>query len=312
MKLISTGQVLVQGTSEILTGKHLPQVQACGTDIAAIVIVGQGGSTWAGAQGDVPIFDLVEQATEVMPEIETTLIFNPAYAVLDAALEAIDGGLRRLIVITGGIPPLDIVRLLRKAKATGTTVLGPGSKGILIPNGVLLGIQEPHFFSPGGVAIVSCYSSLAAEVATRLTKAGLGQSVSINLGSDTILGTDFHRCLEFLKDDPQTEAIALLDYGNSGHSNLCLDSKLLGKYLNLGKPLVAYVAGHLLPREKPIPEIGSVIASQFASTVTTTSNAKLKINALKKAKILIADYPHQIPDLIKKAMADKFLTKSVS
>jgi succinyl-CoA synthetase alpha subunit len=67
-----------------------------------------------------------------------------------------------------------------------------------------------------------------------------------------------------------------------------------------------------LPREKPIPEIGSVIASQFASTVTTTSNAKLKINALKKAKISIADYPYQIPDLIKKAMTDKFLTKSVS
>lgn len=299
MNLTATSKVLIQGISELSEHNYLTQMQAYGTNLAAIVMPGQGGTTL----GEVPVFDLVEQAVSAIHDIDTTLIFSPAYDVLDAVLEVIDGGIRQVIIITDGIPPLDIVRLLRKARATATTVIGPGSAGIIMPGKLLLGIQNPHFYTPGGVAIVSCSSSLTYEVAVALTKAGLGQSISLNLGSDAILGTDFYQCLDFLKADPHTEAILLLDHGNSGNSNLCLDSSR-----EVGKPLVAYVAGHLLAAEKQVPEIGSVIASQFASTVATTSNAKIKISNLKKAKIPVADYPQQIPDLIKKAISDKVIT----
>jgi len=293
MNLTINSQVLVQGIFDVLGEKYLAQMQDYGTTIAGIVSVGNGKTTW----GNIPVFDLVEQATAALEDISTTLIFNPPCSVLDAVLEAIDGGIRQVIIITGDIPPLDTVRLLRKARATATTVIGPGSAGIIIPGQLLLGNQEPGFYSPGSIALVSCSSSLTVEVAMALTKAGLGQSVSINLGSDAILGTDFSQCLEFLSKDPRTEAIVLLDHGNSGNSNFYLDSGLA-----VGKPLVAYVAGHLLPKETQVPETGSVIASQFASTVVTTSNAKVKINALKKLKIPVADYPSQIPDLIKKAI----------
>ncbi len=300
MNLSTTSKVLIQGISELSEYNYLVPMQAYGTNLAAIVSPGQGGTSLEG----VPVFDLVEQAVAAIHDLETTLIFSPAHEVLDAALEAIDGGIRQIIIITGGIPPLDIVRLLRKSRATATTVIGPGSPGMIIPGKLLLGVQNPHFFSPGGVAIVSCSSSLTYEVATILTKAGLGVSLGLDPGRDNILGTDFYQCLEFLKADPNTKVILLLDHSNSGNSNLCLDSSR-----EVGKPIVAYVAGHLLPREKQVPEIGSLIASQFASTVATTSNARIKINNLKKAKIPVADYPQQIPDLIKKVISGKKITQ---
>ena len=293
MNLTATNKVLIQGISELSEHNYLAQMQAYGTNLAAIVTPGQGGTTLGG----VPVFDLVEQAVTAIHNIDITLIFSPAHAVLDAALEAIDGGIRQIIIITGGIPPLDIVRLLRKARATATIVIGPGSLGMFMSDRLLLGIQNPHFFSPGGVAIVSCSSGLTHEIALTLTQAGLGVSLSLDLGRDNILGTDFYQCLEFLQADPGTEVILLLDHSNSGNNNLCLDSRR-----EIDKPIIAYVAGHLLPGEKQVPEIGSLIASQFASTVATTSNAKLKINNLKQAKIPVADYPQQIPDLIKKAL----------
>jgi len=293
MNLATTNKILIQGISES-EHHYLTEMQGYGTNLAAIVTPGQGGTTLRG----VPVFDLVEQAVAAIHNIDITLIFSPAHGVLDAALEAIDGGIRQIIVITGGIPPLDTVRLLRKARATATIVIGPGSTGMIMPGKLLLGIQNPHFFSPGGVAIVSCSSGLTYEVALTLTQSGLGISLNLNLGRDNILGTDFYQCLEFLQADLGTEAILLLDHSNSGNNNLYLDSRL-----EIDKPIVAYVAGYLLPGEKQVPEIGSVIASQFASTVATTSNAKMKINNLKKSKIPVADYPQQIPDLIKKAIS---------
>ena len=293
MKLTATSKVLIQGISELSECDYLTQMEAYGTNLAAIVTPGQGGTSL----GNIPVFDLVDQAVSAIHDIDITLIFSPAYEVLDAVLEAIDGGFRQIIIITADIPPLDTVRLLRKARATSTTVIGPGSTGLVIPGQLLCGTQNPYFYSPGGVAIVSCSSSLTYEVAAVLAKAGLGQSIIINLGSDNILGTDFYQVLEFLKADTGTEAILLLDHSNSGNTNLCLDSSR-----DLGKPIVAYVAGHLLPLEQQVPETGSMIASQFASTIATTSNAKIKINNLKQSKIPVAESLQQIPVLIKKAM----------
>ena len=133
-------RVLIQGIDNPLALAAIGRMQTYGPKIAGIVSAGQGGQEL----GDLPMFDLVEQAQSVLGPIETSLIFVSAYQVLDAALEAIAAGIPQLIVITRGVPPLDMIRLLRQASISNTLVLGTGSAGIIIPDRLLLGIYQPQ------------------------------------------------------------------------------------------------------------------------------------------------------------------------
>ena len=116
--------VLIQGLDNPLASAAIGRMQICGTNIVGIVSAGQGGQVF----GNLPIFDLVEQAQATLEPIETSLIFAPAYEVLDAALEAIAAGIPQLIIVTRGVPPLDMIRLLRQARISNTLILGSGSQ----------------------------------------------------------------------------------------------------------------------------------------------------------------------------------------
>jgi succinyl-CoA synthetase alpha subunit len=176
--------VLIQGLDNPLASAAIGRMQICGTNIVGIVSAGQGGQAF----GNLPIFDLVEQAQATLEPIGISLIFAPAYEVLDAALEAIAAGIPQLIIVTRGVPPLDMIRLLRQARISNTLILGSGSAGIIIPDRLLLGIYQPQLFSPGKVAIVSRNQSLTAEIASELNHANLGQSIVIHIGSDPLVG----------------------------------------------------------------------------------------------------------------------------
>jgi succinyl-CoA synthetase alpha subunit len=179
-------RILIQGVDNPLVLAAIGRMQIYGTQLVGIVSAGKGGQLLKG----LPIFDLVEQAQETLGPIETSLIFVPAYEVLDAALEAIAAGIPQLIIITRGVPPLDTIRLLRQASITNTLILGSGSAGIIIPDRLLLGIYQPQLFSPGKVAIISRNQSLTAEIASELNQANLGQSIVIHIGSDPLVGSN--------------------------------------------------------------------------------------------------------------------------
>ena len=113
MKLTPKSKVLIQGMTEPLVSTHAARMKAYGTNIVAIVSPSEGGQTVE----DMPVFDLVEQAIASVGTVDTTIIFVPPYEVLDAANEAIAAGIRQIIIISAGVPPLDMVHLLRKTEA---------------------------------------------------------------------------------------------------------------------------------------------------------------------------------------------------
>ena len=129
MSFTSSNRVLIQGIAEPLGSIYTPLMKAYGTTIVAGVSAGHGETTF----GSIPVFDLVETACARVGLIDTSVIFAAPYDALDAALEAIAAGIRQIVLITNGIPPLDMVRLLRKAEATETLVVGPNSPGIIVP-----------------------------------------------------------------------------------------------------------------------------------------------------------------------------------
>jgi succinyl-CoA synthetase alpha subunit len=293
MKLTVDHTVLVQGISEPLGSLYTPLMQAYGTKIVAGVSPGYGGLSSYG----IPVFDLVETAVSRVGEIDTTVIFSHPYAALDAALEAIAAGISQIVLVTDGMPPLDMVQLLRKAEATETLVIGPNSPGLIIPGQLSLGIHPMEFYTPGSVGLISRSGSLTYEIARELTMAGLGQSMGVCLGGDTILGSSFPQWLEILDEDDKTEVIVLV--GEIGGDSEETAAHYIAEAID--KPVVAYIAGHNAPKGRRIGHAGAIIASQI-SLGTEIGTAASKINAFERAKIPVAYYPSQIPTLVKKAL----------
>ena len=242
MKLTPESKVLIQGITEPLSSTYAARMKAYGTNVVAGVSPGEGGQTLHG----IPVFDLVEQALSVVGSIDTTIIFVPPYQAQDAALEALTAGIRQIIIISSGVPPLDMVHLLRKAEATETLVVGPNSPGIIVPGKILLGTHASEFYTPGSVGIVSRSSTLTYEIALGLTKAGLGQSIGVSIGSDVIAGSSFIQWLQILDEDETTRAIVLV--GETGGNS----EEAAARYISeaIDKPVIAYVAGCHAPKGK--------------------------------------------------------------
>lgn len=292
MKLTPESKVLIQGFYEPLSSTHAVRMKAYGTNVVAGVSPGQGGQI----VDDIPVFDLVEQALADVGPVDTTIIFVPPYQALDAALEAIAAGIRQIIIITAGMPPLDMVHLHRKAEATETLVIGPNSPGIIVPGKILLGTHALEFYTPGPVGIVSRSSTLTYEIALQLTLAGLGQSIGVSIGSDVIAGSSFLQWLQILDEDETTQAIVLV--GELGGNSEEAAARYIAEAID--KPVIAYIAGRQAPAGKHWGHTGTLAAVVGRGADVGTAQSKLA--AFKEAKVPIAERPSQIPELVKKAL----------
>ncbi len=294
MNFRSDSRVLLQGIAEPLGAIYAPLMKAYGTNLVAGVSPGHGGQMLH----RIPIFDLVETAVATVGAIDTSVIFVPPYAALDAALEAIAAGIHQIVLITDGMPPLDMVTLLRKAEATETLVVGPNSPGIIVPGQMLLGIHPVEFYTPGSVGLISRSGTLTYEIALELTQAGLGQSIGVSIGGDAIVGSSFPQWLQILDEDDSTEVIVLV--GEIGGDSEEAAAHYIAEAID--KPVIAYVAGQTAPKGRRMGHAGAIIDSQIAELGTEIGTADSKINAFERAKIPVARRPSQIPDLVKKAL----------
>ncbi|BAZ41367.1 CoA-binding domain-containing protein [Calothrix sp. NIES-4101] len=292
MNLTPNSKVIIQGFSEFISSTHIAQMKAYGTNLIAGVNPGCGGQQIH----NLYVFDLVEEVVNEHGIIDTTIICVHPYQVLDAALEAIASNIRQIIIISPGVPSLDMVQLLRKAEATDTIVIGPNSPGIIVPGKILLGTQPGEFYTPGSIGILSRSTTLTYEIARELTKAGLGQSISVSIGSDAIVGSSFIQWLQILDEDESTEAIVLVGQPGGG------SEEAAARYIAeaIDKPVIGYIAGTQAPRGKHWRQTGTLAA--VIGRDPDFGSAKNKLIAFSEAEIPIAAKPSLIPQLIKKAI----------
>jgi succinyl-CoA synthetase alpha subunit len=290
MNLTPDSKVIIQGFYEFISATHIAQMKAYGTNLVAGINPGSGGEQQYG----VPVFDLVEEVIEQFGIIDTTIICVHPYQVLDAALEAIASNIRQIIIISAGVPPLDMVQLLRKAEACETLVVGPNSPGIIVPGKILLGTHPSEFYTPGPVGIVSRSSTLTYEIACELTKAGLGQSISVSIGSDAIVGSSFLQWLQILDEDDTTEAIILVGQPGGG------SEETAARYIAeaIDKPVIAYIAGKQAPPAKHWRQTGTL--ATIIGRDPNFGTAQSKLIAFKEAEVPVAERPSQIPELLRK------------
>ena len=291
MNLRPDSRVLIQGFYDPFSSIYAARMKAYGTNVVAGVNPGQGGLTLS----DISVFDSVDQALLAVGPVDTTILFVPPYKALDAALEAIAAGIRQ-IVILAGMPPLDMVQLLRKAEVTETLILGPNTPGIIVPGKILLGTHASEFYTPGPVGIVSRSSTLTYEIARSLTQAGLGQSVGVSIGSDGITGSSFLQWLQILDEDETTQVIVLI--GQPGGNSEEAAARYIAEAID--KPVVAYIAGLHAPVGKHWGHAGTLAA--IVGRGVDFGTAQGKIAAFEAATVPVAALPAQIPDLVRKAL----------
>ncbi len=256
-----------------------------GTKIVAGVAPGHGGTQVNG----VPVFDAVEEATSRF-KVDASIIFVPAPFAKDAALEALAAGLNPVVIITEGIPVKDEIQIMEVARLKGSTVIGPNTPGIITPGECKLGIMPDHIFKQGKIGLASRSGTLTYEIAASLTTSELAQSTCLGIGGDPVVGLSFVNVLEMFRNDPATEAVAMIgEIGGNAEEKVAEYIKTT-KY---PKPVAAYVAGRAAPPGKRMGHAGAIIMGK-------SGTAETKIEALREAGVRVALKPGEIAKLLKR------------
>ena len=274
---------LVQG----ITGKqgsfHTEQMLKYNTCIEAGVTPGKGGQDFMG----VPIFNSIEEAVEET-DINSSIIFVPAKFAKDAAFESIRH-LDLVVIISEHIPVHDSLDIMAYAKQMGTTVIGPNTPGVISPGVGKLGIMPTHIFDEGNVGLISRSGTLTYEIASELTRAGIGQSTCVGIGGDPVVGTNYIDILKRFEADDDTEAVVLIgEIGGNAEEKAA-------EYIKneMTKPVVSYIAGRTAPPGKRMGHAGAIIQGN-------TGTVASKTEALNGAGVEVAKMPSEIVDLLKK------------
>lgn len=283
-----TTKILVQG----MTGKqgqfHTSQMLASGSKLIGGISPGKGGQF----VHSVPIYDTVEEAMSA--EIaEASVIFVPAKQVKDCAFEAIDGGIKILVIITEHVPLHDAMEIMAFAERKQVQVVGPNTFGLISPGKAKIGIMPNSIFIPGSVGVVARSGTLSYEIVSQLTKAGIGQSTVVGLGGDRVVGLSFIDVLAQFEADPETKAVVLVgEIGGNAEEEASIFIK------TMSKPVIAFLAGKSAPPGKRMGHAGAII-ERGKGTYDS------KVVALKAAGAYVASLPWEVSDLVKKALAEK-------
>lgn len=277
--------VIVQGITGNQGRFHTRQMLAYGTKIVGGVSPGKGGQAVEG----VPVYDTVRAACEAN-RVDASVLFIPAPFCKDAAFEAMEAGIKLVVIITEGIPVHDELEIQNYARKKGVRVIGPNTFGIVSSGKCKIGIPPNQFFRPGEIGIVARSGTLTYEIAGNLTAHGMGQSTVVGLGGDRVPGMTFTDVLPLFEADPETKAVVLV--GEIGGDA----EEAAAEYIKtMSKPVVAYIAGKSAPPGKRMGHAGAIIERGKGTY-------EGKVKALKEAGAYVAALPFEVPRLLKQAL----------
>jgi succinyl-CoA synthetase alpha subunit len=252
----------------------------------------------------VPVFDTVAQAVEHHGSpIDGSVVTVPPAFTKDAVFEALQNGIKIIVIVTERIPRRDVAQMVELANMHDARIIGPNCLGIIVPDVIKMGgIGGPakdaaKAYSPGPIGVISRSGGMTTEMSSTLTAAGLGQSTAVSIGGDAIIGSAYAELMPFFEADPETQGIVIYtEPGGRMEAQLAEwvrenDSRL---------PIVAFMAGRFMD-EMPGMSFGHAGTIVEGKEDTATE----KIARLAEAGIVVAEEISEIPDLIRSKIAER-------
>lgn len=238
----------------------------------------------------IPIFGTVAEAVQATGAT-ASCVFIPAPGVNAAVLEAAEGGVEFIVVITEGVPAHDEAWLFNKLRRDFPQVrlLGPNCPGIISPGKCNIGITAGHIAKAGGpVGIVSRSGTLTYQALYELKQNDIGCTTCVGIGGDPVPGTNFIDCLEAFEADPQTQAVMMI--GEIGGSAEEEAAEFIANQMT--KPVVAYIAGVTAPPGKKMGHAGAIVTgnkgtAQAKMQALADAGAKVGLNPTEAGELMV-------------------------
>jgi len=276
--------VIIQGITGSFGSTHGKLMRSYGTNIAAGVTPGKGGSKFE----DVPIYNTMKEAVEATGSVISG-VFVPAPFFYKAAKEALDSGIKLLVAIPEHVPIIDSIKIFQYAEEKGARMIGPNTPGVIIPEIMKVGIMPAQPFTKGQTVVFSRSGTLMYEVSYHLSNSGLGQRLALGIGGDPINGTNLIDSFNLIQNRDDVDSVVVV--GEIGGDA----EEMLADYIiktGFTKPVVAYIAGRAAPKEKRMGHAGAIVYGTYGS-------ADSKIANYGRANVPVAKSPREVPLLLK-------------
>lgn len=276
-------RVMVQGITGKSGSLQAKAMLDAGTNIVAGVTPGKGSQEVYG----IPVYNYVAEARRAH-DFDTVICFVPPRVAKDSCFEAIDAGIRLLVLTTEEIALHDVVEIIAYAKAHGTTLVGPGCAGVIAPGVCKVGAHPVRFFRKGNVGIVSKSGALSYEIGKTLTDRGIGQSGVVAIGGGPMWGFTQRDAIALYQQDPDTQVIVLLGEIGGG------SEEAAAAYIrdHVTKPVVSLIVGRNAPTGKSLGHAGAIVSGNVGTAAT-------KIAALQSAGVHIVTSPTQLAEQVR-------------
>src|SRR5262245_8887176 len=280
-----TTKVVYQG----LTGSQGRYYGILNRDYGTNVVAGTNPKKAGTDVEGIPIFASVADAVRETGA-NASCVFIPAPGVKDAVIDAAEGGVEFIVVITEGVPAQDEAWFYNKLKRDFPNVrlLGPNCPGIISPGKCNIGITAGHIAEEGGpVGIVSRSGTLTYQALYELKLQDIGVTTCVGIGGDPVPGTSFIDCLERFEADPETKAVMLIgEIGGSAEEEAAEFIKN-----KMTKPVSAYIAGVTAPPGKKMGHAGAIVSGGKGT-------AAAKMEALTDAGVKVGNNPTEAGELM--------------
>jgi succinyl-CoA synthetase alpha subunit len=265
-----------------------------GTQVVAGVTPGKGGGEVYG----IPVFDSVQEAWEKAGPLDISVIFVPAALVKNAALEALDAGVKLLVLVPDRVPIFDVLEVSRFANEKEASFVGPNTLGLVSPGKAVLGMiggraeRAREWFRQGNVGVSSRSGGMTSAISYYLTEAGLGQSTIIHVGGDAVVGLSHPEVVERFEKDEETEMVVIFGEIGTTQEERVADLIERGKFT---KPLIAYIGGKAAKSGTRFSHAGAIVEG-------TRGSYDSKVKRLKEVGVQVVDSVADIPQVVLKCL----------
>ena len=295
--LTENDRVIVQGMTGSEGRKHTTRMLSAGTKVVAgvnprkagttvafdVAPIGPGAGEVQAGTVEVPVYGTVAEAKEATGA-EVSVVFVPPAFAKGAVVEAVDAGVRLLVVITEGIPVADATWMRAYAAEHGVQIIGPNCPGIISPARSNVGITPPDITGPGPLGLVSKSGTLTYQLMHELSD--LGFTTCIGIGGDPVVGTTHIDALAAFEADPDTRLVVMI--GEIGGDAEERAAAYIREYMT--KPVVAYVAGFTAPEGRTMGHAGAIVSG-------SSGTAEAKKIALEAAGVRVGRTPSQTAEI---------------